>query len=56
MLAKPHRSVIMQPTYDDARFRGFQYFRALIDSTYPRAKISPPFGSAELDEPDWREW
>ena len=42
--------------YNDARFRGFQYFRALIDPTYPLAKISPPFDSAELDEPDWREW
>ena len=42
--------------YQDARFRGFQYFRALVDPSYPLAQISPPFGSAELDEPDWRDW
>ncbi|QDU94378.1 hypothetical protein Pla8534_21670 [Lignipirellula cremea] len=42
--------------YHDAKFRGFQYFRALIDPTYPIAKVSPPFDSAELDEPDWRVW
>ena len=42
--------------YTDARFRGFQYFRALIDASYPLAKVSPQFDSAELDEPDWREW
>jgi hypothetical protein len=42
--------------YEDARFRGFQYFRALIDPAYPLAQVSPPFGAAELDEPDWREW
>lgn len=38
--------------YPGARFRGFQYFRALIDPSYPLAQVSPPFGSAELDEPD----
>lgn len=42
--------------YQDARFRGFQYFRALIDPSYPIDLVSPPFGSAELDEPDWRVW
>jgi hypothetical protein len=42
--------------YHDAKFRGFQYFRALIDPTYPLAEVSPQFESEELDEPDWREW
>lgn len=42
--------------YEDARFRGFQYFRALIDPSYPLAQVSPSFGSAELDEADWRKW
>jgi hypothetical protein len=42
--------------YRDARFRGFQYFRALIDPSYPIADVSPPFTSTELDERDWRVW
>jgi len=42
--------------YQDARFRGMQYFRALIDKMYPLAQVSPPFESTELEEPDWRIW
>lgn len=42
--------------YQDARFRGFQYFRAMIDPSYPIAQVSPPFGLAELDEPDFLSW
>lgn len=42
--------------YQDARFRGFQYFRAMVDPSYPFAHVLPPFGSVELDEPDWRKW
>lgn len=42
--------------YDDAKFRGFQYFRALIDPSYSIAQVTPPFESSELEEPDWRIW
>lgn len=42
--------------YQDARFRRFQYFRAMVDSTYPLDHVSPPFSPAELDEPDWGIW
>jgi len=42
--------------YNDARFRGFQYFRALVDPSYSIADVSPPFGLPELEEADWREW
>jgi hypothetical protein len=42
--------------YVDARFRGFQYFRALVDSSYPYKLVEPPFQAHEIEEPDWRIW
>jgi hypothetical protein len=42
--------------YEDARFRGFQYFRGLVDSSYSIAQVHPPFQAFELEEPDWRVW
>jgi hypothetical protein len=42
--------------YRDARFRGFQYFRVMIDPSYSLDQVSPPFGPEELDEPDWSVW
>lgn len=42
--------------YHDARFRAFQYFRALVDPNYPYAAVEPPFQSFEIEEPDWRIW
>jgi hypothetical protein len=38
--------------YPDASFRGFQYFRMMVDSSYPSAKVSPPFSLEELQEYD----
>jgi hypothetical protein len=42
--------------YHDAKFRAFQYFRALIDPGYPYESVAPPFQSFEIEEPDWRIW
>ena len=42
--------------YDDARFRAFQYFRALVDPHYPYAGVTPPFQPFEIEEPDWFTW
>jgi hypothetical protein len=42
--------------YEDAKYRGFQYFRALVDSSYPFKAIEPAFQSHEIEEPDWRIW
>jgi hypothetical protein len=42
--------------YEDARFRAFQYFRALVDPSYPMAGVKPPFQAYEIEEPDWRVW
>lgn len=42
--------------YDGAKFRGFQYFRALVDSSYPFEAVEPPFQPHEIEEPDWRIW
>jgi hypothetical protein len=42
--------------YHDARFRAFQYFRAMIDPEYPYAGVTPPFQQFEIEEPDWRIW
>jgi hypothetical protein len=42
--------------YEDARFRGFQYFRAQVDPSYPIRAVEPPFQPHEIEEPDWRIW
>ena len=42
--------------YEDARYRAFQYFRALVDPSYPIANVSPAFGPIEVEEPDWHRW
>jgi len=42
--------------YEDARFRGFQYFRTLVDTLYTFKQVLPSFSSEELDEPNWYEW
>ncbi len=42
--------------FEDARFRGFQYFRAHVDSSYPISAVEPPFQPHEIEEPDWRIW
>lgn len=42
--------------YADARFRGFQYFRALVDPSYPYKSVEPPFQPHEIEEADWRVW
>jgi hypothetical protein len=42
--------------YENARFRGFQYFRSSIDPVHPFTLVSPPFASAELAEPDVFPW
>ncbi|MFN7878123.1 MAG: hypothetical protein ACK5PB_22590 [Pirellula sp.] len=42
--------------YNDARFRGFQYFRGMIDPAFPLSHVTPPFEPSELEELDWREW
>jgi len=42
--------------YADAKFRGFQYFRALIDPSYPYKSVEPSFQAHEIEEPDWRIW
>ena len=39
--------------YDDARFRGFQYFRSCVEQTY---KLAKGLESWELEEQDWVEW
>jgi hypothetical protein len=42
--------------YEDAKYRGFQYFRALVDSSYPFKAVEPPFQPHEIEEPDCRIW
>lgn len=43
--------------YRDARFRAFQYFRAMIgDRTYKMANVDPPFQPYEIEEHDWLIW
>ncbi len=42
--------------YKDARFRGFQYFRTMIDSKYSFAAVLPRFEPSEMKEPDWCIW
>jgi hypothetical protein len=42
--------------YPDALFRGFQYFRSLVDSSYRESSVEPPFQPHEIEEPDWRIW
>jgi hypothetical protein len=42
--------------YHDARFRAFQYFRALIDPAYPLVRVTPPFQPFEIEEQDWLTW
>ncbi len=41
----------------DARFRGFQYFRAFLAIPgYSWETISPPLQQWEMEEPDWQTW
>ncbi len=42
--------------YDNAKFRAFQYFRSLIDDSFPSAAIDPPMRLSEMEEPDWLRW
>jgi len=42
--------------WPDATFRGFQYFRAQVDPSYPFKMIQPKFLQEEMEEPDWRIW
>ncbi len=41
--------------YNDASFSAFQYFRSLIDPSFPRGSIEPQIQLAEMVEPDWSE-
>ena len=38
--------------YRDARFRAFQYFRALADPSYSWDSVQPAFQPHEIDEPE----
>jgi hypothetical protein len=42
--------------YKDAKFRGFQYFRAMLGGSYKFAQVEPSFEPFEQVEPDWYKW
>jgi len=43
--------------FDDAKFRGFQYFRAFLGwEDFTWNDVDPDFLPWELEEPDWEIW